>query len=276
MANLEVAGCSLHFTEQGRGTPIVFIHGTGANADVWGDLLHNLAARHRVIAYDRRGFSRSRSEALPDWQAHYSEAIALLQRLGAHPAVLVGWSSGGPIALEVARIHPELVRSLILLEPAMPLLATLTPSGLSMMLRGKAIQLTRGDRSAAEWFYRWATAYREGGSGFDRMEPEMREAQPDNAKASMNEIQSGRRGAGHLGARTLRGIPTPAFCALGEESAHGWYRRTTEFVARNLPNGVVRTIPGAAHAAFRDQPAAFASIVEEATALGGQPLRRQG
>ncbi len=276
MANLEVAGCSLHFTEQGRGTPIVFIHGTGANADVWGDLLHNLAARHRVIAYDRRGFSRSRSEALPDWQAHYSEAIALLQRLGAHPAVLVGWSSGGPIALEVARIHPELVRSLILLEPAMPLLATLTPSGLSMMLRGKAIQLTRGDRSAAEWFYRWATAYREGGNGFDRMEPEMRETQLDNAKASMNEIQSGRRGAGHLGARTLRGIPTPAFCALGEESAHGWYRRTTEFVARNLPNGVVRTIPGAAHAAFRDQPAAFASIVVEASALGGQPLRRQG
>ena len=269
MSILEVSGCSLYFTDEGQGTAVVFIHGTGANADIWGDLLGKLADRYRVIAYDRRGFSRSRSARLPDWQEHYSDATMLLQRLRARPAVLVGWSSGGPIALEVARRHPELVRSLVLLEPAMPLLTTLTPSGLSMLLRGKAIQLTCGDRAAAKWFYRWATAYRGGGNGFDLMEPEMRQPELDNATASMNEIQGGRRGAGHLGARTLNGITAPALCVLGEQGAHDWYRRTTEFVARNLPNGQFRSIAGAAHAAFRDQQAKFASIVEEATTLGG-------
>lgn len=256
---------------RGTAPPIVFIHGTGANADIWGDLLGRLATHHRVIAYDRRGFSRSHSDALPDWQTHYTDAIGLIQRLEAHPAVIVGWSSGGPMALEVTRRHPELVRSLVLLEPAMPLWATLAPSVLSMLVRGKAIQITRGDGAAAEWFYQWATAYRGGGNGFDRMEPEMRQAEIDNAKASMNEIQGSRRGAGHLGAKTLLGIRAPALCVLGEESAHGWYRRSTTFVARNLPNGQFRSIAGAAHAAFRDQPAAFASIVVEATALGDQP-----
>jgi hypothetical protein len=100
MSTLEVSGCSLYFTDEGRGIPIVFIHETGANADIWGNLLSKLAARYRVIAYDRRGFSRSLSETLPDWQEHYSDATMLLQRLRAHPAVLVGWSSGGAIALE--------------------------------------------------------------------------------------------------------------------------------------------------------------------------------
>jgi hypothetical protein len=41
----------------------------------------------------------------------------------------------------------------------------------------------------------------------------------------MEEIEGARRGAGHLGAATLRRITVPAFCVFGEDGAHGWYRR---------------------------------------------------
>jgi hypothetical protein len=95
---------------------------------------------------------------------------------------------------------------------------------------------------AAEWFYRWATAYRQGDNGFDRMPTELREAELDNATAAMNEIQGAHRGAGHLGSKALREIATPAVCVVGEENAHPWYRRTTEFVAQNLPGAVVRRL----------------------------------
>lgn len=248
---------------------MVLIHGTGANADIWGHALALIAAKHRVIAYDRRGFSRSLANPVRDWSLHYSDAIELIERLGAQPATLVGWSSGGPIALEVARQRPDLVKALVLLEAAMPLVATLTLSGLRLLLQGKAIQLIRGDREAARWFYRWATSYRSGGNSFDLMSADLQEAELANATSAMREIEGARRGAQHLGGATLRRINVPALCVLGEDGGHGWYRRTTNYLAQHLPRGRLVTIPGASHAAFLDQPEAFAAIVTEAIESAG-------
>lgn len=262
-------GCALYFTDQGSGDAVVLIHGTGANADIWADALALIAAEHRVIAYDRRGFSRSLADPVRDWSLHYSDAIELIERLGAQPATVVGWSSGGPIALEVARQRPDLVKALVLLEAAMPLMATLTPSGLRLVLQGKVTQLIKGDRETARWFYRWATSYRSGGNSFDLMGAALQEAELANATPAMEEIEGARRGAGHLGAATLRRITVPAFCVFGEDVAHGWYRRTTRYLAQSLPRGRLRSIPGASHAAFLDQPQAFAAIVTEAIESAG-------
>jgi pimeloyl-ACP methyl ester carboxylesterase len=44
---------------EGSGEPILLIHGNGANTRIWGRSADDLAAEHRTIAYDRRGFGRS-------------------------------------------------------------------------------------------------------------------------------------------------------------------------------------------------------------------------
>ena len=73
----------LYYVEAGTGPPILLVHGVQPGADVWGPAFAALARRHRVLAYDRRGFSRSVHPSEPDYRRHAADAAALLERLGA-------------------------------------------------------------------------------------------------------------------------------------------------------------------------------------------------
>jgi pimeloyl-ACP methyl ester carboxylesterase len=96
----------LHHSEQGTGDPpALLIHGTGPA--IWGDLPGLLAQHRRTIVYDRRGFGDSPGPTKANAFAHADDAAALLQDLGAVPAILVGWSWGGIVALATAQRHPE-------------------------------------------------------------------------------------------------------------------------------------------------------------------------
>ncbi len=115
---LRVNGVSLYYEEHGAGEPILCIHGTGSSAAVWGDAVEELARRGRTIAYDRRGFSRSeRPEPfVTDVHQHADDAAALLDALAAAPAIVIGRSQGGEIAVDLALRYPDRVRALALLE----------------------------------------------------------------------------------------------------------------------------------------------------------------
>ena len=122
-ADRSVNGIRLHVEEQGAGAPILLIHGTSSSAMVWSrGSIESLAELGRLIVYDRRGCGRSeRPEpyertSVPE---HADDAAALLASLGAAPAVVIGRSYGGEIALDLAARYPERVRALVLLEPAL-------------------------------------------------------------------------------------------------------------------------------------------------------------
>jgi esterase len=115
-----VNGVRLYYEEHGEGCPIACIHGTGSSAHVWGDALEQLARLGRVIAYDRRGHSRSeRPEPYERTSVaeHADDAAALLHTLAATPAVVIGRSYGGAVATDLALRYPDRVRALVLLEP---------------------------------------------------------------------------------------------------------------------------------------------------------------
>ena len=118
MSEIRVNGVSIYYTERGDGEPILCIHGTGSSAALWGDAVDELARRGRTIAYDRRGFSRSeRPEPfVTDVHQQTDDAAALLDALAATPAVVIGRSQGGEIAVDLALRYPDLVRALVLLE----------------------------------------------------------------------------------------------------------------------------------------------------------------
>lgn len=66
MPEIQLPAIRLHYEEHGSGTPILLIHGTGTDADIWGSAPDELASIGRVIAYDRRGCTRSqRPESYP-------------------------------------------------------------------------------------------------------------------------------------------------------------------------------------------------------------------
>jgi esterase len=114
-----VNGISLYYEEHGKGEPIACIHGGGSSALMWADALEALARLGRVIAYDRRGCARSeRPEPYERTSVaeQADDAAALLDALGAAPAVVIGRSYGGAVAVDLALRYPDLVRALVLLE----------------------------------------------------------------------------------------------------------------------------------------------------------------
>jgi esterase len=118
MSEIRLNGVSLYYEEHGAGEPIVCIHGTGSSSAIWHDPARELAKRGRTIAYDRRGFGRSeRPEPfVTNVHQHADDAVALIDTLGAAPAILIGRSQGGEIAVDLALWYPDRVRALALLE----------------------------------------------------------------------------------------------------------------------------------------------------------------
>lgn len=117
---------SLRAYAGGTGPPVVFLHAGVADARMWRDPLPVVARTHLAIAYDRRGFGSTLAPAEPHRAT--DDLLAVLDALApGDPAVLVGSSQGGRVAVAAALRAPERVRGLVLLAPAVagaPPLAT--------------------------------------------------------------------------------------------------------------------------------------------------------
>ena len=116
---MTVNGVRLYYEERGAGAPILCIHGGGSSAVFWEDAAERLRELGRAIVYDRRGSNRSERPELYDVTGvpeHAGDARELLRALDAEPAIVIGRSYGGTVALELALRHPESVRALALLE----------------------------------------------------------------------------------------------------------------------------------------------------------------
>jgi pimeloyl-ACP methyl ester carboxylesterase len=126
MQRATLDGVELDYEISGSGEPVVFIHGAFI-ADVFRPLLAEprLTARHRLIAYHRRGYVGSTRTLDPMTVAQQaSDCLELLSHLGIQRAHVVGHSYGGAVALQVALDAPDTVHSLALLEPALAAGAT--------------------------------------------------------------------------------------------------------------------------------------------------------
>ena len=97
------------------GTPVLLLHAWGESRQSFDRLLSSLPASVRAIALDQRGHGDSEKPtngyALVDAAA---DVVALLDALGESSAVLVGSSSGGYVAQQVATSRPERVAGLVL------------------------------------------------------------------------------------------------------------------------------------------------------------------
>ncbi len=77
MTTIVINCANLFHREKESGLPILLIHGIAAKADLWGETFDALAAHHRIIAYDRKGFSRSVSPPVKELHLHAEDAAAL-------------------------------------------------------------------------------------------------------------------------------------------------------------------------------------------------------
>ncbi len=111
---------------------VLQVHGAAEDAEML-DLQAEAISQtgRRVIWYDRRGTGASTRDDWPGSGAdqHADDAARLLRQLDAAPALILGFSSGGVVALALAARHPELVDEAVVWEaPAV----TVLPDGYTL------------------------------------------------------------------------------------------------------------------------------------------------
>ena len=120
--DIDLGEVKLHYVVQGHG-PLLFVAtpGWGPSSLYLQNGLKPLEAKLTLVYIDMRG---SGGSSRPADRTHMSQSVmaddieALRQRLGVDSIDLLGHSDGGTIALEYAERHPEHLRKLVLVAPA--------------------------------------------------------------------------------------------------------------------------------------------------------------
>jgi 3-oxoadipate enol-lactonase len=109
---VDVGTAELYYEEQGRGTPVVMLHGGGLDLHNWDGQFDVLARSYRAIRYDARGHGRSKTGAQGDF-SYREDLYRLMRHLDVPKVVVMGLSLGGCVAIDFALTHPEMVLALI-------------------------------------------------------------------------------------------------------------------------------------------------------------------
>jgi pimeloyl-ACP methyl ester carboxylesterase len=256
MPSIEVDGVQLSYEERGSGPPVLLVHGTGGA--VWDPLPGKLAPEHRTIYYHRRGFGASTHTPIKDPPRHTADAAALLEGLGAAPAIVVGHSMGGMISLDLTIRRPELVRALVVVEPPLHFKKHPSATMLRELIGAQLVRRTRGDKRAATRFMRWATRTTDGANGFDNTPPEVQRELLANSAAIMRELDSGT--GEHIKREELAAISCPVTCLIGGITLPD-YGRAAQRIAEALPALEIVTVPGAGHVLPATHPDAVVDAV---------------
>jgi pimeloyl-ACP methyl ester carboxylesterase len=116
---LGVEGRRVSYLCAGRdhdGPTLVFVHGSGMSARYWSAQLHAFAGSARVLAIDLPGHGESDAAATPGLAEYADVTATVIDALGGWPALLIGHSLGGAVAITLATRRAADVRGLMLLS----------------------------------------------------------------------------------------------------------------------------------------------------------------
>lgn len=277
MSTVTVNGVDLAYVEQGQGEPVLFVHGGAGDYRVWDQQMDAFgAAGYRAIALSCRGSwpnAELRSDESITLDTFVDDVVHFIRALHAGPVHLIGHSSpGGFGSLCLASQHPELLRSLVLLEPpAFPLLGVNIPPRPTQVIRllirhpragigfirfgvkgaGPAMKaFERGDDAGALRIFMAANV---GDAVVDAIPEPVFQRFVDNVGPLKAQIKAG---FPPFDARDARAIRVPTLLVEGAQSpAH--LAAVTDRLAKLVPDADRLTIEGATHIMFSSHPAEF-------------------
>jgi pimeloyl-ACP methyl ester carboxylesterase len=250
----------LAYVVAGSGPGVVLLHATLSRGRAWRPLVRMLADHARVASIDRRGHRASPDPdpmrlSFPD---HVADVAAVIEREALAPAVIVGHSFGGCVALDLAGFRPDLVRAVVAYEPPyLPVAPARVRDGMADVARAAADARTAGDGPrAVEVFLRAVL----GDAGFQAMPPAVRSTVLVEGDAAASDA----RLAG-LRPELLGAIAAPVTIAVGALS-RPFYLEIAEALVAAIPDARVVRVPGADHMGAVTHPDAIRALVEEALA----------
>jgi len=119
--------------------PVLALHGQPGSGRDFEPLGRALAGEWRMVAPDRPGWGSRAGEPARGFAAGADDAVAVLDREGVDRAIVLGFSWGGGVALELARRHPDRVGGLVLAASIGPGEPTVADRLLALPVAGRAI-----------------------------------------------------------------------------------------------------------------------------------------
>lgn len=117
--DINISGINLNYIIKGEGSPIVVLHGWGANIDTVIPIVNILANNYKVYALDLPGFGKSEEpkEVLDSFG--YAKIVKkFMEEMGISKASFIGHSFGGKLSIIFGAKYPELVDKLVLIDSA--------------------------------------------------------------------------------------------------------------------------------------------------------------
>ncbi len=116
---LTVNGLRMHYVDEGRGEPVLMLHGEPTWSFLYRKMIPPIAQQYRAIAPDYIGFGKSdkpTDDAYYTFANHYANLEAFVNTLGLNRMTLVMQDWGGPLGLHFATLHPERIARLVILN----------------------------------------------------------------------------------------------------------------------------------------------------------------
>jgi non-heme chloroperoxidase len=257
---LPIPGAILTFVSEGSGPPVLFVHGNIADLRVWSGQRGPGLKGYEVVSYSRRyhypnawaGNGKDYTEA-----NHAEDLVHLIHGLHLGRVHLVGEGSGAQLAVEVALSHPELVSTLVLVEPAMAAAAAGRPGFDELTAkRGElaeqmAVAVKKeDDEKAAKLLFDWANA---SPGAYDALPPPLRGEILDNARVLAFFLAAP---PPPMPCTELSRLAVPTLVVTGEHAAP-FFLAVADAITGCVKGAVRETIPAAGHLAQRDNADAF-------------------
>lgn len=255
--------------EPGQPT-ILLLHGWTLSADLnWFTVYDSLAQHGRVLAMDLRGHGRGlRSEVPFTIEDAADDAAALLRHLDASPAIVVGYSLGGSVALVQWRRHPESVAGLVLQSTGLQWRASLRERAIWSALPLAEYGLRFGTpRGLTERYLRMATEQR------PDLKPHLPWLKAEVRRGDPTSVAAASRSLSAFDARPWAGsidVPTAVVVTLHDHLIRP--RRQHELAAAIRGAEVVEI--DAAHNAWMVKPEEVGEALSKAVAVVAEKGRR--
>lgn len=117
MKQLLYKNTKISYSDTGKGTAVVLLHGFLENQKMWMNLIPEISIKHRIITIDLLGHGETECMGYVHSMEENAEIVrAVLSELRIRKAILVGHSMGGYVALAFAEMYPKNVKGLVLMN----------------------------------------------------------------------------------------------------------------------------------------------------------------